>query len=294
MSDSPVLCTLTLPPELDADDVLGLRDQLQARLAAVVRPEGKKGAGSGIELPAGVERMNKLPTPIELPWKRFDAAANELQKLRHARANAQAEEAHAALDESERTASNTDTDDRWRAFEQWNRGAAGLADDGEKPSPAEARWLFAQLFPAPDGLRFITRRPRAQWTAMVQRMSVLAEDRAQTVISGFGGTRHWQQLVKSHARFGKAYGFTTVVTEPVGSPTDGRPQWATARDALRGLVQKIENYADPDLNGSEALVAFVLEPYVEMVNDLARSRRASRSKKSDTTPTPPAETPGTP
>lgn len=50
----------------------------------------------------------------------------------------------------------------------------------------------------------------------------------------------------------------------------------------------------PDLEGSEALVAFVLEPYVEMVNDLARSRRASRSKKSDTTPTPPAGAPGTP
>ncbi|NUP95772.1 MAG: hypothetical protein HUU28_06360, partial [Planctomycetaceae bacterium] len=82
--------------------------------------------------------------------------------------------------------------------------------------------------------------------------------------------------------------------EPVGSPTDGRPQWATARDALRGLVQKIENYADPDLKGSEALVTFVLEPYVEMVNDLARNRRANRSKKSDTTPMPPVGVPGTP
>jgi hypothetical protein len=260
----------------------------------VVPPKGKKSGGGGVELPAGVEPLSQLPAHIHLPWKRFDAAANELQGLRHARASAQAEEAHTALDESERSAANTDADDRWRAFEQWNRGAAGLAEDSEKPSPAEARWLYAQLFPSPDGLRFITRRPRAQWAAMVQRMSVLGQDRAQAVISGFGGTRHWQQLAKSHARFGKAYGFTTVTTEPVGSPTDGRPQWATARDALRGLVQKTETYADPDLEGSEALVAFLLEPYVEMVNDLARSRRTSRSKKSDTTPTPPAGAPGTP
>lgn len=293
MSDAPVLSTLSLPPELDADDVLGLRDQLRSRLSAVVYSKGKKGAG-GLALPEGVKPLAELPKLIELPWKRFDIAVNELQGLRHARASAQAEEAHAASDESERAAANSDVDDRWRALEQWNGGAAGLAEDGAKPSPAEARWLYAQLFAAPDGLRFITRRPRAQWAAMVQRMSVLGEDRAKAVIEGFGGSRHFQQLVKAHARFGKAYGFTTVVTEPVGSPTDGRPQWITARDALRGLVQKIETYADPDLEGSEALVAFVLEPYVEMVNDLAKNRRTSRSKKVEATPTPPEGAAGTP
>jgi hypothetical protein len=295
MNNAPVLSTLSLPPELDADDVLGLRDQIRARLAAVVPPKGKKkGAGSGVALPEGVEPLSELPRHIELPWKRFDAAVDELQGLRHARASAQAEEAHAASDESERVAANTDVDDRWRAFEQWNGGAAGLAEDGAKPSPSEARWLYAQLFAAPEGLRFITRRPRAQWVAMVQRMSVLSEERAKAVIEGFGGLRHWQQLAKAHARFGKAYGFTTVVTEPVGSPTDGRPQWTTARDALRALVQKVETYADPDLEGSEALVAFLLEPYVEVVNDLAKSRRASRSKRADSAPTPPDGAAGTP
>jgi len=294
MSDSPTLSTLALPPDLDADDVLGLRDQLRARLAAVLQPKGRKRAGGDVVLPEGIELLDALPPHIDRPWKRFDAAATELQGFRGDRASAQADEAHAASDQKEQSAANTDADDRWRALEQWNSSAAGLADEGAAPSPAEARWLYAQLFPAPDGLRFITRRPRAQWTAMEQRMKVLESDRAKAVIAGFGGGRHVQQLGTAHARFGKAFGFTIAVIEPVGGPTDGRPQWVTTRDALRTLVQKIESYADPDIEGSEALVSFLLGPYVEMVVDLEKSRRASRAKKPEASPATPPGTPNTP
>jgi hypothetical protein len=238
--------------------------------------------------------LDVLPPHIDLPWKRFDAAVNDLSTFRETRAGALADEAHTASDESEKNAANADADDRWRALEQWNGGAAGLSDDGEAPPPAEARWLYAQLFPAPEGLRFITRRPRAQWTAMVQRMKVLQGDRAQAVIAGFGGERHWKQLAASHARFGKAFGFTLAVVEPIGGPTDGRPQWVTARDALRMLVQKIESYADPEIAGSEALVAFLLAPYVEMADDLAKDQRRARPKKAEPAPAPPPGTPGTP
>lgn len=78
--------------------------------------------------------------------------------------------------------------------------------------------------------------------------------------------------------------------EPEGGPTDGRPQWLAARDALRVLVQKIESYADPDIEGSEALTAFLLAPYVELVTDLEKSRRAN-AKKPDAAPAPPKPTP---
>lgn len=293
MSDFPVLSTLALPPDLDADDVLGFRDLLGARIAALLPPaKGAKNAGA-VALPAGVEPLKVLPTLIERPWKRFDAAATELATFRSGRASARADEAHAALDPTEQNGANADADDRWRAFEQWNAGAAGLKDDGKTPSPAEARWLYAQLFPAPDGLRFITRRPRAQWAAMDQRMELLRGERAQAVIAGFGGTRHQQQLVAAHARFGKAFGFTVVVITPEGGPTDGRPQWVAARDALRTLVQKIEGHADPEIEGSEALAAYLLAPYVEMATDLEKSRRA-RSKKGTPASPPPAGTSGTP
>ena len=39
MAESPVFSTLALPPQLEASDLLGLRDQLDARIAAVLRPK---------------------------------------------------------------------------------------------------------------------------------------------------------------------------------------------------------------------------------------------------------------
>lgn len=287
MNDAPILSTLTLPVEMVAEDVFGLRDQLGARLAAVIGPQGQPPPGNAAPLPPGVEPIDALPAHIERPWKRFDGAVSELQGFRRARAGAQAEEAYAAGDATEQDAANADADDRWRALEQWSKGAAGLTEDGESPSPSEARWLYVQLFPAPDGLRFITRRPSVQWSAMEQRMSVLHEPRAQAVIDGFGGQRHEKQLTAAHERFGKAFGFTDVVRDDRFGPTDGRAQWSAAREALRTLIQKIEGYADPEIHGSQALVAFLLRPYIEMVDDLARSRPA-RAKKADPAPAPPA------
>ena len=120
---------------------------------------------------------------------------------------------------------------------------------------------------------------------MGQRMNVLEGERAKAVIAGFGGSRHYGQLVAAHARFGRAFGFTVAVIEPEGGPTDGRPQWITARDTLRTLVQKIETYADPDIEGSEAFSAFLLAPYVDLVSDLEKARR-SRPKKPDAAPAP--------
>ncbi|KYF96870.1 hypothetical protein BE18_10175 [Sorangium cellulosum] len=286
--------TMVLPPDLVADDVIGLRDQMSARIAAVLRPRGGKRREADAPLSKGLEPLAALPPHIDRPWKRFDAAATELQGFRGLRASAQADQRHLAASEAERSAANSDVDDRWRAFEQWSTGAAGLSDDGQTPAPSEARWLYAQLFPAPEGLRFITRRPRVQWAAMVQRMKTLEEERAQAVIEGFGGTRHHRQLVAAHARFGEAYGFTNVVLAKEGTPTDGRPQWSAARDALRSLIQKIESHADPEIPGSEALAAFLLAPYVEMVDDLARPRRRAPARKPEAVPAPPPEAGGMP
>lgn len=287
MSELPVLSTLTLPPDFDADEALGLRDQMAARIAAVVfPPRGKKRpAEPDVALPDDVSPLAELPQHIDRPWRRFDEAATALQQFRNARALASAEAVHAASDQTEREAANTVSDDAWRAFEHWTAAAAGLAEDGASPSPSEARWLYTQLFPQPDGLRFITRRPRAQWAAMEQRMTLLAEPRARAAVESFGGARHLRQLTAAHARFGKAFGFTSVVLDPSAAPTDGRSQWLTCRDALRTLIQKLETYADPDIPGSEALAAFLLAPYLEMARDLDRSRRA-RTRRLSPIPAP--------
>lgn len=287
MGDPTNFSVVALPPELEASELLGCHDQIAARIDAVVAPKGKKKNQDPVELPRGVVPLDALPPLIALPWKRFHAAAVELETFRAERAAGQAEQAHTANDATEQDLANVDADDRWRAFEGWNRGASALADDGKEPSPAEARWLYAQLFPAPDGLRFITRGPRSQWAAMGPRMKVLASDRAQAVVAGFGGARHHEQLVAAHKRYGTAFGFSAVVADEIGGPTDGRPQWITARDTLRALVQKIETYADPEIEGSEALATFLLKPFVEMVDDLAKGRRARKKPA----PTPPAEPP---
>ncbi|AUX23460.1 uncharacterized protein SOCEGT47_039850 [Sorangium cellulosum] len=62
----------------------------------------------------------------------------------------------------------------------------------------------------------------------------------------------------------------------------------TAREALRALLQRIEGHADPEIAGSEALVAFLLAPYVELVDDVARDRRRARPKKGEPAPALPS------
>lgn len=70
-------------------------------------------------------------------------------------------------------------------------------------------------------------------------MAVLTTERAEAVIKGFGGEWHWHQLSAAHDRFGRAFGFTIAVVGPEGGPTDGRPHWVAARDAVpRGLRSK--------------------------------------------------------
>ena len=57
------------------------------------------------------------------------------------------------------------------------------------------------------------------------------------------------------------------------------PPATSARDALRTLLQKIESHGDPEIAGSQALAAFLLRPYLELVDDLARSRSAIRAPR---------------
>lgn len=114
------------------------------------------------------------------------------------------------------------------------------------------------------------------------------------MIEGFGGGRHHAQLLAAHARFGKAFGFTTAVIQPDGGPTDGRPQWVSAREALRVFLQKVEGHADPEIDGTGVLATYLLAPYVEMLGDLDRSRRAARAKKGEPTPAAPPAPPVTP
>lgn len=107
-------------------------------------------------------------------------------------------------------------------------------------------------------------------------MELLGSERAQAILIGLGGMRHYEQLVASHHRFGRAFGFLAVV--PTGdSASDTRPEFLAAKENLRVLVRKIEAFAEPTQPGSEAIAEFLLRPYLDLVAELGAE--AARTKK---------------
>lgn len=290
MGEGTEIARVRLPANMQADDVLSLCDQMKVRMAAVVVPVGPgrrkhDAEEGGVALPAGVKPVTKLPEVFAGAWGRFEGSVGELAKLRATRGGGTAE---AGGEEITASDANIWCDECMRIVESWSDDASRLRDDGEQPPPSEAGWLHDAVFPQPEGLRFINARPRRQWEAMKPRMTTLASDRAQAVIVGFGGVRHYKQLVKAHEAFGRAFGFLAVTKdeEEVG---DTRPEFAAAKESLRVLVRKIDAYADPDIPGSEALAAFLLRPYVELVAELGAA--ASRQPKKATTPAEPEPEP---
>lgn len=290
MSDFPAFSAVILPQGLLANDLFGCHDEMAVRFAALLAPpepknKKKKDKESSEpeepKLPDGIEPFAAIPPQIDRPWKRFVTALGALRSFRHTRESAQADAAFNAGDAKAQDVANTGSDDRWRAFEPWLRAQAGLADDGKAPAPSEARWLHAQLFPPPEGLRFITRRPRRQWAEMERRMGILAGERAAAVVRDFGGTRHLEQLVEAHKRFGDAFGYTAIVEETADVETDGRPEWAAARESFRALIGKIEHYADPDIAGSEAVAEFLLAPFHKLVRELEQAAKPAKKPAAD-------------
>lgn len=281
--------SVVLPNEVMASDIIACHDRMQTRIFLLVPSlspapdkKGKKKKDEEEEaskLPEGLSPMKDLPRGINFVWQRFSAAVTAHQDVRDARSAGLADKAFQAATDSEKRIANAESDQSWRAVEKWNAGAAGLREDNEQPSPTEARWLYAQLFAADEGLKFIRANPDAQWDGMKSRMRVLATDRAQAVIKGFGGNRHYAQLLASHDRFAKAYGCSDIDDE-AEVRTDTRPEGQVARDALRDLIFKIEAYADPDDPQSEAIAKFLLRPYERLMKNVEATRKNTKRGES--------------
>jgi hypothetical protein len=122
---------------------------------------------------------------------------------------------------------------------------------------------------------------------MKTRMRTLAGERAQAVIAGFSGGRHYEQLIESHQRFGDAFGYREYAEETPAAVTDTRPEGAVARDMLRELILKLEAYADPAVEGTEAVAGFLLRPFEQLQQAIEAVRRAAK-KPEPTDKTPPA------
>ena len=285
MSDALELAKVRLPVGMQAADVLSVYEQMAQRVAAVLQFTGDtkphRAAADGddvpVELPAGIKRAPKLPDILQGPWDRLSTRVGELADVRGARDRAAADPNVEDL-AGEQTTANVECDESYRAFESWLEGWTLARDDGQKPSPADALWLYEAVFPAADGLRFVNLRPRRQWVAMKPRMETLAGERAQTIITGLGGARLHQQLAAAHARFGRAYGFLAVTTDTDEGPIDARPEFSAAKDALRDFVRKLDTYAEPTIPGSEALSTFLLKPYLDLVSELAAAQQRTSKK----------------
>ncbi len=259
-----------LPARMLAADVLALGAQLDARFTAVL-----PGASAA---PVGCPVDVAVPATVSASHARFSTTLTALRE-----ATAKRHDADSDLPDTDAQATaNRASDNAWQALNGWLGGWSLRDDDGVSPTPAEAQRLFGRLFPPPEGLRFISHRPRRQWTSMQTRMDILAAPESVALVTALGGERLLARLTATHAAFGHAFAFTTAQSPSVAAAVM-LPQFVAAKDALRDYVMKVAGSADPDIRDSEPLAEWLLGPFHEMVAEFA-AQPAARSK----TPTPPA------
>ena len=270
MNIHSVTLLVQLPARMLAADVLALGEQLDARLTAVL-----PGAHAA---PVGCPVDVAIPATVSASHGRFATTLSALRDATAKRHDADSD----VPDTAAQATANRASDNAWQAINGWLGAWSLRDDDGVSPTPAEAQRLFGRLFPPPEGLRFIAHRPRRQWTSMQTRMDILAAPETTALVTALGGERLLARLTSTHAAFGRAFAFTTAQTTSAAAAVM-LPQFVAAKDALRDYVTKIAGSADPDIRDSEALAAWLLGPFREMVAEFA-AQPATRSK----TPTPPA------
>lgn len=277
MNTSSDVFSVVLPSRMQADDLLAVGSQLHARYFAVLSAHTDDATVPPEGCPVGVA----IPAAIATSHTRFTASLSALRAtivLRYERSD----DAEAITPAK----ANVDSDRAWQTLHAWLGAWSMLADDDQNPTPADAVTLFGKLFPAPVGLRFINYRPRRQWTAMEHRMAVLTDPDVDTTIRALGGARVLANVTTTHETFGRTFGFTAALSANTAAPVVMIPQFSAAKDALRDYVAKVAVSADPDLPDSEALAAWLLRPFREMVAEFA-AQPINRTKTA-TVPTPPA------
>jgi len=265
------IASVELPAGMQSGDVRGVIEQLEMQVKAVL------GKGATDDIP----RVKSLAPVVKRAFDRMVARRDELS----AREAQRKPSPESASGERQDTA-NTTADDAWRAIEHALKGATYLTD-GKAPGRAEASKLHAEVF-GEDGLRFINYRPRRQWDASVKHLAAITTDEAVTVLNAIGAERHLAALRVAHEAFGKAFGFRAHTTAQDEAVTSTRAEQLAAQAALREYVFKVSAQADEEDPESVRLTRFLLAPYIELVEDLARApRKAPKTPAAPTTPTKP-------
>lgn len=267
------IASVELPTTAQTGDLIAVVDQLQQQVKAALSPKSADPA---------IPHVKALAPVVEDAFDTLIAARDTLREAEARRTPATATTA-AKLDTP---TANTAADDAWRAFEKF-LDASRLLDDDFFPGRAEAEQIHGRLF-ASHGLRFINYRPRRQWDVAQQLVAILAEPDTAKTLDGLGAARFVQAVHASHKDFGAAFGFSRATPVAPDVVTSTRALQLELQGALRDYLVKVAAQVSPKRPETAALARFLLQPYTDMADDLARTPRAPATAKPAPAPQPTA------
>lgn len=260
------VASVDLPYGAQVGDLLGVVDQLEMQVKAVLSPKG-----GAVDAP----RVKCLAPVVDDALGAMLEARDALRAVEAKRPKRAAPSGDGAVT----SAANAAADDAWRSLEKL-LDAGRFLPDAARPGRDEADALYARLFDA-EGLRFINHRPRRQWDSAQRLVAVLREPEVSATVEALGGKRHLRALIEAHHEFGAAFGFSKATAVGPEEVTNTRAEQLALQAALREYVVKVAAQASPRIEGSVQLCRFLLAPYAEMAEDLARVQRAAPAKKSE-------------
>lgn len=253
------VASVELPAGMQTADTLSVIDQIEMQVKAVHSKPPKKGDD-------GVPRVEALAVVVRRAFDRLLTRRDALRLVESLR-----QPAAPTATPVEESAADTKLDDAWKGYERVVSAGTKLTD-GVAPGAAEAAKLHTEVFGS-EGLKFTNIRPRRQWEASVARIELVNAPTAVATVEAIGGGRHLAALRTAHREFGLTFGFLKHTTPDAVVVTDTRAEQLAAQAALRDFVFRVSGQADEEDPASVALARFLLKPYTDLVDELARSAR---------------------
>lgn len=269
------VASVDLPQGTQTEDMLSVADQLEAQAKAAISDDR----------PDGLPVIKRLDETVEEALEALLDSRDILRKMEAQRVAA------VTVSDDDNEAANNNADDAWRAIERFLEGKSYLPDRGT-PGRKDASRLHALLFRGErDGLKFVNTRPRRQWDVARELIAEIEKPDNKKVIQELGGERELKALLRTHREFGLAFGFLKAQDVGPEAVTDTRAQQLALQAALRNYLLKVTARVTKRDPKTAMLARYLLKPYVEMVEDLAKSSRRKTPSRSTADAPPPAGKP---
>jgi hypothetical protein len=182
------------------------------------------------ELETEAKAAGKLPEPVREALEGLVATravlGDELLR-RHRTAEG------ASVDPANAREADRRLDHAWGALRDWLSAWGRL--EGE-PQAERARGVEARVFP--DGLTFLTKPYKAEWSESEMRLSLLKREKLEGAIEGLGGAPFLRSVQRAHRAYGEALHITTSRPEPAET-ADVRSALDATHDALRDYLVQV-------------------------------------------------------